>query len=68
MMRERVLIPKRPRSVHYHRPGCGNIDERAAAELARQDAEALGYRPHVCVGRPERRQDPDDAGGREVPA
>lgn len=65
-MSQRVLIPKRPRSVHYHLPGCGNIDEDAAAELAREDAEDIGYRAHSCVVRATDGPDPD--GRRGVPA
>lgn len=68
-MSERVLIPKRPRSVHYHTRGCCNIDEEQAAELAREDAEALGYRAHGCVDAdPFEPSDPDGDGRREVPA
>jgi hypothetical protein len=67
MMPHRVIIPERPRSVLYHVPGCGNIDESKAAELDRADAEALGFRAHGCVRREADRPD-DDGHGREVPA
>lgn len=66
MTAQRVVIPKDPSSVHYHRPGCGTIDMGRAAELARGDAEDLGYRAHGCV--PRDHEPPDGGGRREVPA
>lgn len=61
----RVLIPKHPRSVHYHRDGCGSVDHDAAATVARGDAELLGYRAHSCLNTIE---DPDADEPREVTA
>lgn len=66
-MNQPVIIPKTPRSVYYHRPGCEKVDDAAGARLAEQDAEAIGRKPAPCMRRvspPD--QDPDRPP--EVPA
>ena len=65
-MTREVLVPEHPASVHYHDPSCGSVNADRAARLAREDAEAIGKRPHNCITGQWNGPDPD--GRREVPA